>query len=248
MSEKIKEPWIIIIIKSCAACFTFVLTSHIFSAFKLINIDNYSLSLLISLVFGFFAFKASSLLINIINKQSSSSQKASFLLLCLPFAFFAMFSFLYVIVFISGAQLYDKGNSANPSTSSQKDIEKGSMDIVTSSQPTDGMTEGDMNESFLKNYEAYILGRLRYHINQAKEYGLKTISPEKITTISSYIEIDNKKLAVIRTTSPIDASVSVLGIVNNEIKRVSCAHGAQEDIPITYGDCGNKVKEVFNLQ
>jgi len=201
------------------------------------------LPLLLTIIFCFFGWKASDLLIDSIKNRRLSNKRETVVIWCLPIFYVVIFSVISSILFTSRSHL----ESSLPSSQvfSEKSVPE--IDITVSSQPAQGVTQEDMSELFLKNYEAHSLERINYHIEQAKKSGLKTISPDQITALSSYIEIGGKKLAIIRISSPLDTTVFVLGVMNNEIKRVGCVHASQESISITYGKCGDKIKEVFNL-
>ena len=199
--------------------------------------------LLLTLAFGFFGWKASDLLIKTIKDKKLSAKREAVVIWCLPIFYIVVLSILSDITFLTRSH----SETSLPSSQVISEEQSPEIDITVSSQPAQGVTQKEMNSVFLKNYEMHTVERIKHHIEEAKKSGLKTISPEQITAVTSYVEMDEKKLAVIRMNSPVDTSVFVLGIMNDELKRVGCMHGSQNSIPITYGKCGDKIKEVFNL-
>ncbi|MGH1457209.1 MAG: hypothetical protein ACRBDI_10545 [Alphaproteobacteria bacterium] len=200
--------------------------------------------------FCFFGWKASDLFVEAIKSKEFSKKRENSIIWCLPIFYIFVISCISVILAVSSAFFIPNSQPKTLLPTPQPISEELSpeIDIVFSSQPAEGATQEDMNESFLKFYETYSLERMQYHIEEAKKSGLQTISPEQITAVSGYVDMGEKKLAVIRMSSPIDTAVFVLGIMNDELKRVGCMHGSQNSIPITYGKCGDKIKEVFNLR
>ena len=69
-----------------------------------------------------------------------------------------------------------------------------------------------------------------------------------IQSESVYVESNGKRFAVIRCKGPDKLiSVLVLGFAGNEVKRVMCLSETSDTIPISYGVCGEKIKEVFGV-
>lgn len=121
--------------------------------------------------------------------------------------------------------------------------------VVASSQDADGAKQQDFDLNFLKNLEAYTVERVKV---KAKEYFASKGYPNKETHVTSeanYVESGPMKLAVIRLrASEGSNSVFIAGIIGNEFKRVACVRNSTESIPISYGVCAEKIKEVFGVK
>lgn len=120
------------------------------------------------------------------------------------------------------------------------------IQIVVSKQDAQGVTPQQMDLNFLKNLELYILERTKI---KTKEYLTEKGYPDEKLDINSeatFVETGSLKFAVIRLKgSDFSNSVMVVGIIGNELKRVLCARNSGGIIPITYGVCADKIKEVF---
>lgn len=115
--------------------------------------------------------------------------------------------------------------------------------VLVASQDAEGVTQAQLNLVFLKNLEAHAVIRIKAIL---KENGV--IAQPEITSEASYVESGPYKLAVIRLRSS-DGSraVFVNGIIGKELKRIACIRNSTEQIPVTLGPCGDKVKEVFGV-
>ena len=71
-----------------------------------------------------------------------------------------------------------------------------------------------------------------------------------ISSEATYVESGSMKLAVIRFFLSSDGSSAVFvhGIIGNELKRIGCVKISNERIPISYGTCADKIKEVFGIK
>lgn len=133
--------------------------------------------------------------------------------------------------------------SLPPQTSNQE------IRVVVSSQDSEGVTQQNFDIRFLKSLEAYTVQRVKV---KAKEFLESQGHPNAQLDISSeatYVESGPMKLAVIRLRGS-DGSNQVFidGIIGNELKRVACVRNSTEAIPISYGVCAKKIKEVFDTK
>jgi hypothetical protein len=132
------------------------------------------------------------------------------------------------------------------SSNSPPHIVNNEIRIVVSSQDAAGVTQQNFDISFLKNLEAYTVERVKL---KAKEYLVSQGHPNApldIVSEATYVTSGTTKLAVIRLRGADGSNnVFIAGIINNELKRVACVRNSLETIPITYGVCGEKIKEVF---
>jgi len=131
--------------------------------------------------------------------------------------------------------------SGNPETSAE-------IRVITSSQDSEGITQAQWDQTFLSNLESYSRERIT---QLAKEYLAKNGQPNVAVVLESqavYVESGNRKLAVIRIRGSDGSNQALIhGIVGNQLKRVLCVRNSTEQIPISYGPCGEKLKEVFGL-
>ena len=124
------------------------------------------------------------------------------------------------------------------------------MQVLVKSQAAQGVTQASFDQAFLKMTESWIAERTRV---RAKEY-LASIGKgsEEVTLTSeaTYLEKGATKLMLIRITGSNGASpsITVIGVVGKEIKRVLCARSSPGPIPISYGPCGQKISEVFDIK
>ncbi|MBI2359677.1 MAG: hypothetical protein HYV04_12385 [Deltaproteobacteria bacterium] len=121
------------------------------------------------------------------------------------------------------------------------------VQVVVSSQDADGITQEDMSIDFLKNLEAYTVERFKVRTAESlASQGYADLRVE-VNSEATYVESGPIKLAVIRLRSSGDLNqVFIAGIVGKELKRVGCVRSSPGSlIPISYGACGEKIKEVF---
>lgn len=68
---------------------------------------------------------------------------------------------------------------------------------------------------------------------------------------SHYVDTQGQRLAIVKLRSgKLVNNVFLYGIVGSEFRRVICVRTTdiEESIPVTYGPCGAKVKEVFGIE
>jgi hypothetical protein len=131
--------------------------------------------------------------------------------------------------------------SGSPSTNAE-------VRVVVSSQDSEGVTQAQWDQKFLNNLESYTRERIT---QKAKELLAANGQPDATVNLESqavYVESGNTKLAVIRIQGNDGSNQALIhGIVGNQLKRVGCVRNSTEQIPISYGPCGEKVKEVFGV-
>lgn len=121
--------------------------------------------------------------------------------------------------------------------------------VVVSSQDSEWATQQNFNLNFLKNLETYTVERVKI---KTKEYLASQGYPNTnvdFTSDATYIESGSMKLAVIRLRASEGSNqVFIAGIIGNELKKVACLRNSTETIPISYGVCSDKIKEVFGVK
>lgn len=115
-------------------------------------------------------------------------------------------------------------------------------------QDAGGATEQQMDMNFLRNLESHTAERIKINTKKSLESKGLSVGELSIKSESVYVESGGKKLAVIRHKGPDKLiSVMVFSIVGAELKRVTCLSVNSDSIPISYGICGDKIKEVFGV-
>lgn len=113
-----------------------------------------------------------------------------------------------------------------------------------------GGTQADLNLPMLKAIETRTLDIFTAKVKAAlRAQGQDTDLP-LLQVASHYVEIKGRKLAIIKISlSHHINQVFLYGIVGTEFRRVVCIRTSDFDvsIPVFYGTCGEKVKEVFGV-
>jgi hypothetical protein len=122
--------------------------------------------------------------------------------------------------------------------------------VADTVQDAEGTTPADMTVEFLSNLEAYLVLEIRKKAkNRLSELGY---DPDDIdadyTSSSVYMDVDGKRLGVIKFWSGGPRSVFVVGFVGKDFHRVTCLRKEDIDIPIMTGKCGNKIMSVFGIK
>lgn len=122
--------------------------------------------------------------------------------------------------------------------------------VIAGSEDAEEVTQKDFDLTLLKALENRTRDQLKIKIqNYLKSQGEKVVVPN-LKSESNYIEIGKLKLAIVRITSPQAVNQTfVFGIKGQELKRVACVRTTkfEESIPLFYGPCGEKLKEVFGV-
>jgi hypothetical protein len=135
------------------------------------------------------------------------------------------------------------------SVSKDSKLDSSKIHITVGRQNLDGFNASSMNSDFLKWFEQYSKKR----VEQISAEYMASIgkSKEKLTLKSeaTYLEKDQKKLAVIRFYQPGMEIFFLMvgGVVGDEFVRVGCFRYSSVKIPMTYGECGSKISEVYAI-
>jgi hypothetical protein len=157
-----------------------------------------------------------------------------------------------LFVLLMGQLGCDIGNQSSPGASTPSPSSRSAMNsdirVFTSSQDSEGITQAQWDQTFLRNLESHTRERIA---QKAKEYLAASGQPNASVSLESqavYVESGNSKLAVIRIQGNDGSNQALIhGIVGNQLKRVVCVRNSSEQIPVSYGPCGEKVKEVFGV-
>lgn len=120
--------------------------------------------------------------------------------------------------------------------------------VSVTSQDSGGVTPDQLDMNFLRNLEEWTVERTRVNVRKAQAAnGLPDEVPE-LTSEAGYLEMSNRKLAVIRVNVESGVRmVKVVGIVGDKLKSVGCVQESQDKVPITFGECADKISEVFGV-
>lgn len=122
--------------------------------------------------------------------------------------------------------------------------------VMVGSEDAEGVTQKDFDMRALKMLESRTVEQLKGKMQSyLRSQGQATTIP-RLTSESNYVELDKRKLAVVRINSPrVLNQVFVFGIIGQELRRVACVRTTDfdESIPLFYGACGERIKEVFGV-
>jgi hypothetical protein len=104
-----------------------------------------------------------------------------------------------------------------------------------------------MDHPFLDNFETYTRERVTQLTQQYLRDNGVSGSPLNLESEAVYVESNGRKLAVVRMWNAAEYQVVILGIVEDEIRRVLCARTSPERVSISYGPCAIKLREVFGV-
>lgn len=150
-------------------------------------------------------------------------------------------------VFGQNDKIFSENNNKNEVAVMHPSSHETEIRTLVSSQDAEGITQTQMNLDFLKNIEAYTVERATV---KAKEYLQKAGYPDASVHYASeatYVESGSIKLGIIRASSKGVRQIVVFGIVGSEFKRVLCYRKSEEAIPVSYGACAEKIKDVYGV-
>jgi len=137
------------------------------------------------------------------------------------------------------------------SKSEQEIIDKfKDVQAFITTQESDGFTQDSMDIEVLPKLESWIKNMwVTKTNNYYKENNMsQRISEKDIFSTAVYINPGNTKLAVIKMQLGTVRNTSILGFTGNIFNRVTCMRNSEADIPISYGTCGEKITEAFNVK
>jgi len=140
----------------------------------------------------------------------------------------------------------DSNSAASDSVKQSKDAP---IQTIVSTQDSEGITQENLNLTFLKNFEEYSLGRFKVKLEEFSQGQGASKNNIEVKSEAVYVEVGVKKLAVIRFhTSANTHQVMIAGIVGNELKRITCFRNSNQTVPISYGACADKIEEIFGVR
>ena len=127
--------------------------------------------------------------------------------------------------------------------------EDSDIQVVVATQDAQGITQANFDQEFMKMTEIWIVEASQKRANEYLASVGKATKNVKLSGKSIYIEKGTKKLMLVRMFDANGAllSITVIGVLGEEIKRVLCIRSTLGQIPISYGPCGKKIAEVFGV-
>lgn len=122
--------------------------------------------------------------------------------------------------------------------------------VMSSSEEADGVTQADLNMPALKMLEKRTVQQLQAKMRSYLRAHDQPTQLPKFEVESHYIDAEGTRLAIVRVRSPKAVNqVFIYGIQGDVFLRVACVRTRNFDqsIPVFYGPCGDKLREVFNV-
>lgn len=199
-----------------------------------------------AIALGYFLSKS---LINVIDRSAMPRKGRIVLKSLLPVGYFLAAVLLPAVTApLLADSEHIKGASA--AVAQQSDIKP--VMVFTTTQSAEGVTEADLDQSALKNLEMQIVeSMLQNFRNEIAEMGYNpkdfNFKP-KVSANSVYINVDGKKLAVIKVNMNGSIRlVTIMGINGAELLRVNCIRASDHDILVLSGECGKEVQKTFGV-
>jgi hypothetical protein len=123
------------------------------------------------------------------------------------------------------------------------------LQVVSSSQSADGVTEQDLSPQLAEGIARHGVSRITAKLEaMAKQSGLELPTP-RIHSESTVIQTKGRKLAIIRyEINAATRAVEIIGISGSLLNRVMCTRDSLDEILITSGPCADKIHEVFGVK
>lgn len=122
--------------------------------------------------------------------------------------------------------------------------------VMAGSEDAEGVTQADFDLNVLKLLENRTLEQLKVKMQEYLRAQGQSADVPKLQAESNYVEVGKQKLAVVRIKNPQAVNqLFVFGIKGRELRRVACIRTTklEESIPLSYGPCGEKIREVFGV-
>jgi hypothetical protein len=119
--------------------------------------------------------------------------------------------------------------------------------VLAGSEDAEGVTQASFDLQFLQAIELHTKKKIK---EKAEAYlQSQGIKGQKIDVQSSsvYVQAQHIKLAVVKINASGSNQVHVFGIRGKELLRVACVSQSNNAIPLSYGKCGDKIKEVYKV-
>ena len=122
--------------------------------------------------------------------------------------------------------------------------------VMSALEDAGGTTQAELDLPALRMLERRSVELLERKMREYLQAQGQSTPPPKLQAESHYVEAGTMKLAVVRIRSPRTVNqVFIYGIKGPAFLRVACVRTAdfEQSIPLFYGPCGEKVREVFGV-
>lgn len=132
---------------------------------------------------------------------------------------------------------------------SQRESAEGKQQIhtIVARQDAEGLTESQMDLDMLKRLEQHVKVSVQQHANAYLES--KSLPPITAAwrTNSAYVEKAGRKFGVVRLNADAVRAAYVFGVRGEDILIVACIGIDVPSLTISFGSCGDKIKETFGV-
>lgn len=142
------------------------------------------------------------------------------------------------------AKSHDTRPISVQSSSTSDDEVRVRVDIRSSN----GITQDDMDTEFLGNFERAMAAEMKQTVQRSLEQAGHSAEDIDISSEAFYTYADSIKLLVLRIQLSGVHQTMVTGIIGDEQRVITCVAPSRDTIPITYGKCGERIKEVFGAE
>lgn len=119
--------------------------------------------------------------------------------------------------------------------------------VLAGSEDAEGVTQNDFSLDLLQAIELRTKNKIKEKAEAyLKSQGMKTQKVD-VQSSSVYVQVQHMKLAIVRISASGSKQVHIFGIRGRELLRVVCVNQTGATIPISYGKCGDKIKEVYKV-
>lgn len=122
---------------------------------------------------------------------------------------------------------------------------------VTSQNNTEGFSEAHLDMDVLSRLEDWVADTTKEKL--LAEYAARGLDvgdvENRIVTESLYLTIQGKKLALVKTNmAELVRHVTIFGFKGDQFNRVTCIQQGGHDIPLSRGQCAEKIYEAFGVR
>lgn len=117
------------------------------------------------------------------------------------------------------------------------------LQVMTSEQDAEGVTEADLTPAYAQSFAAYTAAR---SAELAKQHTSEPLPP--LTSAGTIITIDGKRLAVARTMAEGQViALTVLGFQGTSAIRVACVATDETPVQLTSPQCRQAIEQAYGL-
>ena len=120
--------------------------------------------------------------------------------------------------------------------------------VLSSSQSSDGVSEGDLTPQLADQMAKYGASRLASKFEEIYRQSGTLSSAPKILSDATVVKVQEKTLIIVRYDINASAkAVEIFGVSGLNLDRVMCTRESLDDILITSGPCAQKILEIHGV-